>query len=170
VGVSQREQQPRAQRPSNGHAPLGSTTHERNELRRDDIKEIVDSDVLDEATVELAQTLLVRDIPLGNLEDADWIEFKHLLENRFLEIKAEHPPQGSALQGKRRKVLLGDKRRNEKALTGAQLSELKRIKSVVLNRATRARDGWQQEKINERRETRITEEREQDNDDSGGLI
>jgi len=148
-----------AQASSNGHAPIGSRRWEQEQLQRDDIEEIVDSDVLDEATVDLARTLLTRDIPLGNLSDAELTEFRYLLENRFLEILAEHPPEGSGLQGKRRKVMLGDVRRTEAALTGQQRSELRRIKQIILSRATRGKGGWQQDKINERTKRHIQEKR-----------
>lgn len=169
--MSQQQPQVNGQTQQHAQTPIGSRRHDRQQLQSDDIEEIVDTDVLDDATVSLAKTLLTRDIPMGNLSDAELHEFRYLLENRFLEILAEHPPEGSGLQGIRRKVMLGDKRRTEAALTGQQRSELRRIKSIILTRATRGKGGWQQDKINERTQRRIHEERgDPTADDNGGLM
>jgi hypothetical protein len=122
---------------------------------------------LEQGTVDVLANLLSKDFVLGNLSEAELHEHRWLTREIVMEAEAEHPTAESMWQGRFRQVAAGRERDALVPLDGAQKAVMQQFTQGVITRATRSRDGWQQEEVN--KSYRVSERREPDKDDGGFL-
>lgn len=120
---------------------------------------------LQQGTVDVLANLLSKDFVLGNLSEAEVHEHRWLTREIVLEVEAEHPTADSMWQGRFRQVASGNERDALNPLDGPQKTVMQQFIQGVIARATRSRDGWQQEELN--KSYRVSERREPDKDDGG---
>lgn len=122
---------------------------------------------LQQGTVNILSNLLSKDFVLGNLDEAEVHEHRWLTRQLVLEVEAAHPRANSMWQGRFRQVASGRERDALEPLDDAQKTTMQQFIQGVITRATRSRDGWQQEEVN--KSYRVSERREPDKDDGGFL-
>jgi len=122
---------------------------------------------LRQGTIDILANLLSEDFVLGNLSDAEVHEHRWLAREIVIEAEAEHPHDDSMWQGRFRQVAAGRDRDALRPLDGPQKAVMAQFTQGVIARATRSREGWQQEELN--KSYRVSERREPDGDDGGFL-
>jgi len=130
------------------------------------INEMTDHE-LDQGTVDILSNLLDRDFMLGNLSDAEVHEYRWLARVIRLEIEALHPNEDSVWKGPLRAVAFDDRKDALPSLSEQDLSIIEQFLMAVIARATRGKDGWQQEMFN--KTITASERRDVGNDDDGGI-
>jgi len=120
---------------------------------------------LQQGTVDILKNLLSKDFVLGNLSEAEVHEHRWLTRQLVLEVEAAHPRPNSMWRGRFRQVASGRERDALEPLDDAQKTVMQQFIQGVITRATRSRDGWQQEEVN--KSYRVSERREPDGDDGG---
>jgi len=120
---------------------------------------------LQQGTVRILGNLLSKDFVLGNLSEAEVHEHRWLTRQLVLEVEAAHPTGKSMWRGRFRQVASGQERDALEPLDDAQKTVMQQFVQGVITRATRSRDGWQQEEVN--KSYRVSERREPDKDDGG---
>jgi hypothetical protein len=123
---------------------------------------------LQEPTVGILSNLLDRDFMLANMNEAEVHEYRWLARVMKLEVEALHPPEDSIFQGEVRAVAYDDPEENLEALTPQDHAIIEQFLMAVIARATRGREGWQQEMFN--KSISASETREISNDDDGGFL
>jgi hypothetical protein len=123
---------------------------------------------LNPGTISTLSNLLSKDFVLGNLSDAEVHEHRWLTRQLVLEIEAMHPREDSMWQGRFRQVASGKRRDALRPLDEAQKSVMQQFIMGVINRATRSKDGWQQEESN--KVYRVSERRDTSEEDEGFLF
>jgi hypothetical protein len=131
------------------------------------IQQMTDHDLEDE-TVDILSNLLDRDFMLANLSDAEVHEYRWLARVMTLEVEALHPNHESVLQGRVRSVAMNDIDNGFAPLSERQKAKIEQFIMAVISRATRGRDGWQQEMFN--KSISASETREVNADDDGGFL
>lgn len=131
------------------------------------INEMTDHE-LDQGTIDILSNLLDRDFMLGNLSDAELHEYRWLARVLRLEIEALHPNEGSVWQGSLRAVAFDDRKDALPSLSEQDLSIIEQFLMAVIARATRGKDGWQQEMFN--KTIQASETREVSNDEDAGFL
>jgi len=116
------------------------------------INEMTDHE-LDQGTVDILSNLLDRDFMLGVLR---------------LEIEALHPHEDSVFQGPLRAVAFDDRSDALPSLSEQDLAIIEQFLMAVIARATRGKDGWQQEMFN--KTITASEQRSIDEGDDGGFL
>lgn len=119
-------------------------------------------------TVERLSNLLDRDFMLGNLDDAETHEYRWLARVAVKEVTGHYPRQDSIWQGELRAAAKDDPTDGDEALDAADRAEIEQFVMGAIARATRGRDGWQQEMFN--KTIQASETREIDDDDDGGFL
>lgn len=120
---------------------------------------------LQQGTIDILSNLLSKDFVLGNLSEAEVHEHRWLTRQLVLEVEAAHPRERSMWRGRFRQVASGQRRDALKPLDDAQKTVMQQFIQGVITRATRSRDGWQQEEVN--KSYRVSERREPDKDEGG---
>ncbi|WPH59220.1 hypothetical protein AFNJKBDN_CDS0003 [Halorubrum virus V_ICIS4] len=157
-----------AQRRENEHQMnLNASQAEGQAMDRTYINEMTDHE-LDQGTVDIMSNLLDRDFMLGNLSDAEVHEYRWLARVVRLEIESLHPNEESIWQGNLRAVAFDDRSDALPALSEQDLSIIEQFLMAVIARATRGKDGWQQEMFN--KTISASERREVGGDDDGGFL
>jgi hypothetical protein len=105
---------------------------------------------------------------LANLSDAEVHEYRWLARVMTLEVEALHPNHESVLQGRVRSVAMNDIDNGFAPLSERQKAKIEQFIMAVISRATRGRDGWQQEMFN--KSISASETREVNADDDGGFL
>lgn len=123
---------------------------------------------LEQGTINLLSNLLSEDFVLGNFSDAEVHEFRWLARVIRLEVEALHPDEESVWTGEFRKIAFDDSYQALSPLDDAELAIIEQFIMGVISRATRGRDGWQQEMFN--KTIHASERRDLDDDDDGGLM
>jgi hypothetical protein len=123
---------------------------------------------LQEPTVGILSNLLDRDFMLANMNDAEVHEYRWLARVMKLEVEALHPNEDSIFQGEIRAVAYDDPEENLEALSAQDRAIIEQFLMAVISRATRGREGWQQEMFN--KTIQASETREVNNDDDGGFL
>jgi hypothetical protein len=123
---------------------------------------------LEQGTIDLLSNLLDQDFMLGNLSDAEVHEYRWLVRVLRLEIEALHPNEDSIWQGRLRAVAFDDPSDALPSLSEQDLSIIEQFLMAVIARATRGKDGWQQEMFN--KTIQASETREVGEDDDGGFL
>jgi hypothetical protein len=159
-----REEQRREQR----HQMNLQAAEARSEgMDRTYINEMTDHE-LDQGTVDILSNLLDRDFMLGNLSDAEVHEYRWLARVLRLEIEALHPNEDSVFQGALRAVAFDDRGDALPSLSEQDLAIIEQFLMAVIARATRGKDGWQQEMFN--KTITASEQRSIDESDDGGFL
>jgi len=94
-------------------------------------------------------------------------EHRWLTRQLVLEVEAAHPTADSMWRGRFRQVASGQARDALRPLDDAQKTVMQQFIQGVISRATRSKEGWQQEEMN--KSYRVSERREPDSDDGGFL-
>jgi len=123
---------------------------------------------LSQGTVDILSNLLDQDFLLGNLTDAEVHEYRWLARVIRLEVEAIHPGQDAIFQGDLRMVAYDDRAQRLPPLDEVDKAVIEQFLMGVISRATRGKDGWQQEMFN--KTITASERREVDGDDDGGFI
>jgi hypothetical protein len=123
---------------------------------------------LQDPTVDMLANMLDQDFMLGNLQEAEVHEYRWLARVMMLEIRGLHPNEGSIWQGKLRAVAKDDKDDAIEALSARERAILEQFIMATISRATRGRDGWQQEMFN--KTIQASETREVGEEDEGGFL
>ena len=123
---------------------------------------------LQDPTKDMLQNLLSQDFLLGNLQEAEIHEYRWLARVMLLEIESLHPSRDSIWQGQLRAVAFDDKNENLKALSPREKAVVEQFVMGVIARASRGRDGWQQEMFN--KTISASEKRDVSDSDDGGLL
>jgi hypothetical protein len=131
------------------------------------IREMTDHE-LDQGTVDILSNLLDRDFMLGNLSDAEVHEYRWLARVLRLEIEALHPNENSIFEDNVRMVAFDDRNDKLPSLSEQDLTIIEQFLMAVISRATRGKDGWQQEMFN--KTIQASETREVGDDDGGGFL
>ena len=130
------------------------------------INEMTDHE-LDQGTIDILSNLLDRDFMLGNLSDAEVHEYRWLARVVRLEIEALHPNEDSIWRNELRAVAFDDRDDALPSLSEQDLTIIEQFLMAVIARATRGKDGWQQEMFN--KTISASERREVGGDDDGGI-
>ena len=131
------------------------------------IKEMTDHS-LEQGTIDILSNLLDRDFMLGNLSDAEVHEYRWLVRVLRLEVESLHPNEDSIWKGRTRAVAFDDRKDALPSLSEQDLSIIEQFLMGVISRATRGKDGWQQEMFN--KTIQASETREVGGDDDGGIL
>jgi len=123
---------------------------------------------LSQGTVDILSNLLDQDFLLGNLTDAEVHEYRWLARVIRLEVEAIHPGQDAIFHGDLRMVAYDDRAQRLPPLDEVDKAVIEQFLMGVISRATRGKDGWQQEMFN--KTITASERREVDGDDDGGFI
>jgi hypothetical protein len=131
------------------------------------IEQMTDHDLQD-PTVDMLSNLLDQDFLLGNLTEAEVHEYRWLARVMVLEIQSLHPSKDAIFQGKARAAAFDDKAQEINPLSEREKAVVEQFVMGVISRATRGRDGWQQEMFN--KTITASETRDVGDDDSGGFL
>jgi hypothetical protein len=131
------------------------------------IDKMTDHD-LDDPTVDILANLLDQDFLLGNLAEAEVHEYRWLARVMMLEVESIHPNADSVFSGDVRAVAYDDKHDALTPLSAREKAVIEQFIMGVISRATRGRDGWQQEMFN--KTIQASETREVNDDDDGGFL
>jgi hypothetical protein len=123
---------------------------------------------LQDPTVDMLSNLLDQDFMLGNLVEAEVHEYRWLARVMMLEIDSLHPNEDSVFQGELRATAFDDKDEALKALSPREKAVLEQFIMATISRATRGRDGWQQEMFN--KTITASETHEVSEEDEGGFL
>jgi len=123
---------------------------------------------LSQGTIGVLSNLLDQDFLLGNMTDAEIHEFRWLARVLRLEVEAVHPPQDSVLKDDLRMAAYAKHNQNLPALDDIDKTVIEQFIMGVISRATRGKDGWQQEMFN--KTITASETREVDEADDGGFL
>ena len=111
------------------------------------INEMTDHNLQD-PTVDMLANMLDQDFMLGNLAEAEVHEYRWLARVMVLEIESLHPNEESVFQGELRALAFDDRGESLSALSPREKATIEQFIMGVIARATRGRDGWQQEMFN----------------------
>lgn len=123
---------------------------------------------LQDPTKDMLQNLLSQDFLLGNLQEAEIHEYRWLARVMLLEIESLHPNEDSLFQGKIRAAAFDDKNQQLDPLSPREKAIVEQFVMGVIARASRGRDGWQQEMFN--KTISASEKRDVSDDDNGGFL
>lgn len=118
------------------------------EVKADYLRELTDSP-LNEGTTDVLENMLSQDWVLANFKHEEVTEVKWLLRLLKRKVKAMHPPADSTVTGRFRAYVCDDKEEQLQPLTQHQELYLDQFFNGVFSRVSRAREGWQQDKMNE---------------------
>jgi hypothetical protein len=120
---------------------------------------------LSQGTVDILSNLLDQDFLLGNMTDAELHEYRWLARVLRLEVESLHPNQRAVFSEQLRMVSFNDTGQKLPPLDEVDKSVIEQFLMAVIARATRGKDGWQQEMFN--KTITASETREVDDDDGG---
>jgi hypothetical protein len=123
---------------------------------------------LQDPTKDMLQNLLSQDFLLGNLQEAEVHEYRWLARVMVLEIESLHPNEDSLFQGRVRAAAFDDKSQNIDPLSPREKAIVEQFVMGVVARASRGRDGWQQEMFN--KTISASEKRDVSEDGDGGFL
>lgn len=135
--------------------------------RREYLETLVDSG-LDPGTAEVVVNMLQQDFVLGNITDPEFTEIKKLRQITVKEIYALHPHPDAAMQGERRRAVLGNEAKALRPLSPEDKVKIETFVRGALMRLSRSKDGFQQEELG--KVVAASERRDVDNDENGGWL
>lgn len=160
----QREEQMRRQEESQQHMQNLQASLQDMGVDADYAQKVMDSD-LNQGTVKLLGNMLSRDWILANFNEAEIHETRWLTRVMVDQLEALHPDQESVWTGEFRKYASGEDRQALQPLDSAQRLQIHEFVQGVIARATRSKEGWQQDTLRKQITQSITEDnRENDND------
>jgi len=123
---------------------------------------------LDQGTIDLLSNMLDEDFMLGKLSEAEHHEFRWLARVMRLEVESLHPNEDSIWQGELRAVAFDDMNQALPPLDAKDKAIIEQFIHGSISRASRGKDGWQQEMFN--KTITASETREVGDDDDGGFL
>lgn len=123
---------------------------------------------LDQGTVDILSNMLSQDWVLGNLGEAEVHEIRWLVRVMMMQLESLHPPADSIWTGELRQYASGNQRQALEPLDPAQKLVIFELIQGVIARATRSKDGWQQEIF--RKQIKQSETVDRSSDDEGGWL
>lgn len=124
------------------------------------------TDDLQEVTVAKIQSLLSRDVVLGNHTEAQEHDIRWKLEVMRIKITGMHPPEDSCVTGATRAFLFDDEMEELQPLTQQERMLVDDLIEALKARITRSREGFERQQMN----TSIAESHTKTDDtaDTGG--
>ncbi|MFD2655309.1 hypothetical protein ACFSUP_04240 [Gracilibacillus thailandensis] len=159
------EQQRQRQEAGQDHARNLANALDDHDLDAEYIDKLTNSQ-LEQGTVNILNNMLSKDWVLANMSDAEVNETRWFARLMSMRVEALHPEQGSVWTGEFRKFCADDPDDALKPLDSAQRTIIFELIHGVIARATRSRDGWQQDKMNE--SISVSQRLEGDGEDDGG--
>jgi len=147
---------------------LGSTRGTQQGQVDSDYVDRITQTELNQGTVRILENMLSRDWVLANFDDAEVHEIRWLSRVMMKQLESLHPPEDSIWTGELRKYAADDDRQALEPLDSAQRLVIFETIQGVISRATRSKDGWQQENFRKQIKQSETVDRSQD-DDEGWL-
>lgn len=132
----------------------------------DYIDSITESE-LTQGTISLLTNLASKDFVLANLDEAEVHEHRWLTRIVRMEVESLHPHEDSMWQGRFRQLAAGEADQALTALSESEKTIIQQYIQGVIARASRSKDGFQQEKMNE--SINVSERRDRSEDDGGFL-
>jgi hypothetical protein len=123
---------------------------------------------LSAGTVSILDNMLSTDWVLANFSEAEVNETRWLARTMMLRVEKLHPNSDSIWQGELRKYCSGDREQALPALDAKDRLVIFEFIQGTISRATRGRDGWQQDKFNE--SISVSERNDRGKDDKGGWM
>lgn len=120
---------------------------------------------LNQGTVRILENMLSRDWVLANFDDAEVHEIRWLSRVMMKQLEALHPPEDSIWTGNLRQYASDDDRQALEPLDSAQRLVVFETIQGVISRATRSKDGWQQENFRKQIKQSETLDRSTDEDE-----
>jgi len=111
---------------------------------------------------------LLDQFALSNLDEAEVHEYRWLARVMRKEVEAMHPRRNSVFQGDVRAAAYDDTSAALEPLTEREKAVIEQFIMAAIARATRGREGWQQEMFN--KTISASETREVDENETGGLF
>lgn len=148
-------------------ANFGSANSERHEQMQF-LEAAVSNKDLETGTQQMLINLLSRNLPLANLSGAEAHEVKWRLEYTFLRVIGMHPAEGSLWTGEFVQEASGGSDWALRPLSQPEVQEIQSLIDQIWMRATRGRNGFQWDKLNESISVARTEDPGEDDD--GGLF
>lgn len=145
----------------------GSQFNQSGELKEEYLEKLSESS-LNEGTASMLGNLLSRDFVFGYMESAEVNEIRWLARNLQLKVEDMHPRSESDFTGTYRKVVADEARQTLEPLDDAQRAEMFTFIMGVIARASRSKDGWQQDKFTE--SVNVSEVRDNQSDSGGGWL
>jgi len=130
------------------------------------INQMTDHNLAD-PTVDILSNLLDEDFMLSNFAEAEVHEYRWLARVMVLEIEALHPADDGVFTGELRAAVFDDADNAMTPLSHREKAIIEQFVMGVIARATRGRDGWQQEMFN--KTIQASETREVSDEDGGFL-
>jgi hypothetical protein len=130
------------------------------------LREVTDTE-LNHETLEIVSNMLSKDFVLSNLSDAEMHELRWVSRVIRLQVEAEHPHDDSMWQGRFRELASGGHSKPLESLNGREKTELLQVIQGIIARASRGKEGWQQEEISK---SYAVSERRDESDDDGGFL
>lgn len=118
------------------------------EVEADYLRELTNSP-LNEGTTDILENMLSQDWVLAYFQAEEVEEVKWLLKIIEKQVLDMHPPEKSVVTGKLRAYVCNDAEEQLEPLRQRQELFLRQFFNGVYARISRARDGWQQDKMNE---------------------
>lgn len=167
VGASEAEKAQQRQQANQDHgANLQSQFNDDGSMKREYIRELTSTE-LNVGTVKMLSNMMTKDFVLGNYSEAESNEHRWLTRVIKLQVETLHPHHDSMWSGRFRQVAAGRGDQNLDPLSERELAIIRQFIRGVLSRASRSREGWQQEKMNE--SIAVSERRDPGDDDGGWL-
>lgn len=167
LGKSEREKAEQRQQANQDHgANLQSQFNDDGSMKREYIRELTSTE-LDTGTINMLSNMMTKDFVLGNYTEAESNEHRWLTRVIKLQVESLHPHDDSMWVGRFRQLAAGRSDQNLDPLSEREMAVIRQFIRGVLSRASRSREGWQQEKMNE--SIAVSERREPDADEGGFL-
>jgi len=122
---------------------------------------------LSQGTIDILSNLLDQDFLLGKMTEAEVHEYRWLARVLRLEVESLHPHEQSVLTEDVRMAAYDDPSQRLPPLDEVDKTIIEQFLMGVIARATRGKDGWQQEMFN--KTITASETREVDDGDGGFL-
>ena len=162
------EDQIREQRQNQEHMQNLAQNLPENGLDPDFVERVTNSE-LDQGTVRILSNMLSRDWVLSNFNEAEVHEIRWLARVMMDQLEALHPTEESIWTGEYRKYAAGNDRQALQPLDAAQRLVIFEFIQGTIARATRSKDGWQQEIFKKQITQSERVDRSADDDDGGWL-
>jgi len=123
---------------------------------------------LSAGTVSILDNMLSTDWVLANFTEAELNETRWLARTMMLRVEKLHPSSDSIWQGELRKYCSGKRDQALPALDSTDRLIIFEFIQGTISRATRGREGWQQDKFNE--SISVSERHDRKDNDNGGWL
>lgn len=126
----------------------GSMWREQKDMKAEYLSELT-STSLSQGTIDVLDNYISPDWILANIDSSEYNELRWLSRLVLRKVFAMHPGHESTIQGKHRAFAFNDEDDYLEALTEQEEVILETFIEGYIKRASRAKSGWQQDKMGE---------------------